>query len=105
MKIRAILVWSLIAWGVAPVAASASTGEICAAKAGAAVVHCHVREPESGAPSRRVDLYRELTERIRAADVDVVINLTAGMGGDLTLEFASDGMSFFRVRLPVAETA
>jgi uncharacterized protein (DUF849 family) len=56
-----------------------------AAKAGAAIVHCHVREPESGKPSRRVELYREVTERIREADTDVVINLTAGMGGDLVL--------------------
>jgi uncharacterized protein (DUF849 family) len=56
---------------------------IDAAKAGAAVVHCHVRDPETGAGSRRNDLYRELTNRIRDADVDVVLNLTAGMGGDL----------------------
>ncbi len=54
-----------------------------AAKAGAAIVHCHVRDPETGAASRRVDLYREVTERIRESDTDVVINLTAGMGGDL----------------------
>jgi len=56
---------------------------IDAAKAGAAVVHCHVRDPESGVPSRRLDLYREVTERIRASDTDVVLNLTAGMGGDM----------------------
>jgi uncharacterized protein (DUF849 family) len=56
-----------------------------AAKAGAAVVHCHVRDPETGAASRRVDLYREVTDRIRDSDTDVVINLTTGMGGDLTL--------------------
>ena len=56
---------------------------IAAAKAGAAVVHCHVRDPETGAPARDVALYREVTERIRAADVDMVLNLTAGMGGDL----------------------
>jgi uncharacterized protein (DUF849 family) len=56
---------------------------IDAAKAGAAIVHCHVRDPETGAPSRRNDLYKELTDLIRAADVDVVLNLTAGMGGDL----------------------
>ncbi|MEK0162809.1 MULTISPECIES: 3-keto-5-aminohexanoate cleavage protein [unclassified Phaeobacter] len=56
---------------------------IAAAKAGAAIVHCHVRDPETGAPSRRLDLYREVTERIRDADVDVVLNLTAGMGGDM----------------------
>jgi uncharacterized protein (DUF849 family) len=63
----------------AQIAASA----IDAAKAGAAIVHCHVRDPETGAPSRRPDLYREVTDRIRSAEVDVVLNLTAGMGGDL----------------------
>jgi len=56
---------------------------IDAAKAGAAVVHCHVRDPETGAPSRNLKLYRELTDRIRDAEVDVVLNLTAGMGGDM----------------------
>jgi uncharacterized protein (DUF849 family) len=56
---------------------------IDAAKAGAAIVHCHVRDPETGAPSRRLDLYREVTDLIRAAEVDVVLNLTAGMGGDI----------------------
>ena len=63
----------------AEIAASA----IDAARAGAAVVHCHVRDPETGAPSRRLDLYREVTERIREAEVDVELNLTAGMGGDM----------------------
>lgn len=56
---------------------------IAAAKAGAAIVHCHVRDPETGVPSRDLKLYRELTDRIRDADVDMVLNLTAGMGGDL----------------------
>ncbi|MEX0327693.1 MAG: 3-keto-5-aminohexanoate cleavage protein [Ruegeria sp.] len=56
---------------------------IDAAKAGAAVVHCHVRDPETGAPSRDLGLYREVTNRIREAEVDVVLNLTAGMGGDI----------------------
>src|SRR5210317_1850149 len=56
---------------------------IDAAKAGAAVVHCHVRDPESGAPGRRIDLFREVVERIRDSDTDVVVNLTAGMGGDM----------------------
>ena len=56
---------------------------IAAAKAGAAVVHCHVRDPETGAPSRRLDYYREVTSRIREAGVDMVLNLTAGMGGDM----------------------
>ena len=58
---------------------------IAAAKAGAAIAHCHVRDPETGAPSRDVALYREVVERIRSADTDVVINLTAGMGGDLMI--------------------
>ena len=62
---------------------------IAAAKAGAAIAHCHVRDPETGAPSRDPALYRELTERVRDADVDVVLNLTAGMGGDLTFGPAS----------------
>ena len=56
---------------------------IAAAKAGAAIVHCHVRDPETGVPSRRLDYYREVTDRIREAEVDVVLNLTAGMGGDI----------------------
>ncbi|MDG1376440.1 MAG: 3-keto-5-aminohexanoate cleavage protein [Yoonia sp.] len=56
---------------------------IDAAKAGAAIVHCHVRDPETGAPSRDLALYREVTERIRDSEVDVVLNLTAGMGGDI----------------------
>lgn len=56
---------------------------IDAAKAGAAIVHCHVREPDTGAPSRRSDLYREVADRIRDSDTDVVLNFTAGMGGDL----------------------
>tara|TARA_R110000851_G_scaffold71332_4_gene158791 strand:- start:792 stop:1706 length:915 start_codon:yes stop_codon:yes gene_type:complete len=56
---------------------------IAAAKAGAAVVHCHVRDPETGAPSRDPKLFRELTDRIRDSATDVVLNLTAGMGGDM----------------------
>ncbi len=56
---------------------------IAAAKAGAAIVHCHVRDPETGVPSRDLKLYREVTDRVRDADVDMVLNLTAGMGGDM----------------------
>ena len=63
----------------------ASAG-IEAAKAGAAIVHVHVRNPETGRGSREVAFYREAVERIRASDVDVVINTTAGMGGDLVLD-------------------
>ena len=58
---------------------------IDAAKAGAAIVHCHVRDPETGKPSREVGYYREVAERVRDSEVDVVLNLTAGMGGDLVL--------------------
>ncbi len=56
---------------------------IDAARAGAAIVHCHVRDPETGKPSRDPAYYREVTERIRDSAVDVVLNLTAGMGGDM----------------------
>jgi uncharacterized protein (DUF849 family) len=56
-----------------------------AAKAGAAIAHIHVRQPETGAPARDPRLYRDVVERIRASGVDVIINLTAGMGGDLVL--------------------
>ena len=56
---------------------------IAAAEAGAAVVHCHVRDPETGTPSRKLEYYREVTENIRASGTDVVLNLTAGMGGDI----------------------
>ena len=56
-----------------------------AARAGAAIVHIHVRNPETGGPSRDPALYRAVVEQIRASGVDVVLNLTAGMGGDLVL--------------------
>jgi len=56
-----------------------------AARAGAAIVHIHVRNPETGKGARDPDLYRQVVERIRASGVDVVVNLTAGMGGDLVL--------------------
>ncbi|WP_037579032.1 BKACE family enzyme [Phaeacidiphilus oryzae] len=57
-----------------------------AAEAGAAVVHIHVRDPETGDPARDPALYREVVERIRETGTDVVINLTAGMGGDLPVD-------------------
>ncbi len=56
-----------------------------AAEAGAAIAHIHVRDPATGKGARDPKLYREVVERIRASGTDVVINLTAGMGGDLTL--------------------
>ncbi|MEM8978655.1 MAG: 3-keto-5-aminohexanoate cleavage protein [Pseudomonadota bacterium] len=56
---------------------------IDAAKAGAAIAHCHVRDPETGTPARDIVYYEEVTDRIREAEVDIVLNLTAGMGGDM----------------------
>jgi uncharacterized protein (DUF849 family) len=53
---------------------------IAAAKAGAAVVHIHVRNPETGKPSMEPGLYREVVERIRDSGTEVLINLTTGMG-------------------------
>jgi len=55
-----------------------------AAKAGAAIAHIHVRDPDTGKGARDPALFKEVVERVREADVDVVLNLTAGMGGDLT---------------------
>ena len=59
-----------------------SNAAIAAAKAGASVAHIHVRDPETGLGSRDVNLFKEVVERIRNSETDVVINLTAGMGGD-----------------------
>ena len=56
-----------------------------AANAGAAIVHIHVRDPETGKGSRRFELYREVVETIRASKTDVIINLTTGMGGDIEI--------------------
>lgn len=67
---------------------------IDAAKAGAAIVHCHVRDPETGRGCRDVALYREVVDRIRDSGIDVVINLTSGMGGDLQVGADEDPMAF-----------
>ncbi len=67
-----------------------ATSAIDAAKAGAAVVHIHVRDPETGVGSRDTGLYAEVAERIRDSGTDVVLNFTAGMGGDLVLGGAED---------------
>jgi uncharacterized protein (DUF849 family) len=53
-----------------------------AARAGATVAHMHVRDPETGRPARNTALYAEVVERVRASGTDVIVNLTAGMGGD-----------------------
>ena len=60
-----------------------ASAAIDAAKAGAAIVHIHVRDPHTGAPSREPKLFAEVVHRIRDSATDVVINTTAGMGGDL----------------------
>ena len=57
---------------------------IDSAKAGAAIVHIHVRESD-GKPSRRIELYDEVVDRIRSSETDVILNLTTGMGGDLEI--------------------
>jgi len=69
---------------VTPAEIAASAVE--AANAGAAVVHIHVRDPETGSPSRDVALYREVVRLVKESGVDVVVNLTAGMGGDLVID-------------------
>lgn len=65
-----------------------------AAQAGATVVHCHVRDPATGKGSRDPALYRELVDRIRSSGVDMVLNLTAGMGGDLEIGSGEQPMQF-----------
>jgi 3-dehydrocarnitine:acetyl-CoA trimethylamine transferase len=59
-----------------------------AAQVGAAIVHIHVREPDTGAPSRNVEYYRQVVEHIRESGIDVIINLTTGMGGDIVFDDA-----------------
>lgn len=54
---------------------------LAAAEAGAAAVHIHVRDPATGRPSMDVELYRDVVDRIRAKNGDVIVNLTTGPGG------------------------
>ena len=65
-----------------------------AAKAGATVVHCHVRDPITGKGSRDPALYREVVARIRDSGVDIIVNLTAGMGGDLEIGAGETPLAF-----------
>jgi uncharacterized protein (DUF849 family) len=58
---------------------------IAAAQAGAAIVHIHVRDPETGAFSMETRHYREVVKRIRESKVDVIVNLTCGMGGYIVI--------------------
>ena len=59
-----------------------ATAAIEATKAGASIIHMHVREPETGTPCRELKLYEETVKLIRSSDVDIIINITTGMGGD-----------------------
>jgi uncharacterized protein (DUF849 family) len=74
--------------------AEIAQASIDAAKAGAAIAHIHVRDPETGKPTRSVNLFREVVDRIRDSDTDVIINLTTGIGGDLYLGPDDDVMRF-----------
>jgi len=65
-----------------------------AAKAGASVAHIHVRDPKTGKGARDVNLYKEVVERVRESEHDIVINLTAGMGGDLEFESSETPLNF-----------
>jgi len=64
-----------------------------AAKAGAAIAHIHVREND-GKPSRRLELYKEVVDRIRSSGTDVILNLTTGMGGDLDIGQGKNPLEF-----------
>ena len=63
-----------------------------AAKAGAAIAHIHVREP-NGKPSRNIEYYKETADRIRSSETDVIINFTTGMGGDFEVGEGSDPLN------------
>jgi uncharacterized protein (DUF849 family) len=87
-----VIVSCAVTGGTEPVAHRPKTpseiaaAAIEAAEAGAAIAHIHVRDPETGAASREVALYREVVELIRASGVDVILNLTTGMGMDMVVE-------------------
>ncbi len=70
-----------------------ATAAIEAAKAGAAIAHIHVRE-DDGAPSRRLELYNEVVDRVRSSQTDVILNLTTGMGGDIDIGQGKNPLEF-----------
>ena len=69
-----------------------ATAAIEAAKAGASAAHIHVRDPKTGKGSRDEGLFTETVDRVRSSDTDVVINLTAGMGGDWVISDENPAM-------------
>lgn len=73
-----------------------ATSALDAATAGAAIVHLHVRDPESGLPSMKLELYKEVVDRIRSKNTNVIINLTCGPGasGSSEVVFNSDSSGF-----------
>ena len=70
-----------------------STSALESAEAGAAIVHLHVRDPETGRGTRDVSLYERAHRLVRDSNSDVIVNLTAGMGGDLMIG-APDPLDF-----------
>ena len=70
-----------------------ATAAIEAAKAGAAIAHIHVRE-DDGTPSRRLELYNEVVDRVRSSQTDVILNLTTGMGGDIDIGQGKNPLEF-----------
>lgn len=78
-----------------PVTPAAIAADVLdAARAGAAIAHVHVRDPETGEGSRATELYAEVLERVRAENREVIVNMTAGMGGDLVIGADEDPLSF-----------
>jgi uncharacterized protein (DUF849 family) len=78
---------------------------IAAAKAGAAVIHIHVRDPETGAPAMGLDLYREVVTRIRDSGTEVLINLTTGMGATYNPPIDDPAKAEILVRPPAERVA
>jgi uncharacterized protein (DUF849 family) len=78
---------------------------IAAAKAGAAVIHIHVRDPETGAPAMGLDLYREVVTRIRDSGTEVLINLTTGMGATYNPPIDDPARAEILVRPPAERVA
>lgn len=78
---------------------------IDAAKAGAAIVHIHVRDPQTGAPSLELDLYRETVDRIRERNDKVLINLTTGAGGRFAPAIAENVEALQTPKTPDHRTA
>jgi uncharacterized protein (DUF849 family) len=73
-----------------------ATSALEAADAGAAVLHLHVRDPATGNPSMDLALYREVVDRIRSKNTDVLLNLTCGPGatGSSTVVFGLPAPGF-----------